>query len=119
MRKLEREDEENYPGNRKNPSSYILNRDKQLEFLLLTAAGISHQALMTALQHKRMSLGSGISSVNYSATDIRALPSKCNIASTSTMFETFPVKQNEWQTFISVTFHQLISQHSQHRPENV
>lgn len=109
MRNLEREDEENCPGNRKNPSSYILSRDKQLESLLLTAVGMSHQALMIALQYKRMSLGSGISSVNCSTTDIRA--SKYKIASTSTMFEMFPVKQNERQTFISMTFHQLISHH--------
>ena len=111
MRNLEREDEENCPGNRKNPSSYILRRDKQLESLLLTVVGMSHQALMIAVQYKRMSLGSGISSVNYSTTDIRALPSKYKIASTSTMFEMFPVKQNERQTFISMTFHQLISHH--------
>lgn len=111
MRNLEREDEENCPGNRKNPSSSIGSRDKQLESLLLTAVGVSHQALMIALQYKRMSLGSGISSVNYSITDIRALPSKYKIASTSTMFEMFPVKQNERQTFISMTFHRLISHH--------
>lgn len=92
MRNLEREDEENCPGNRKNPSSSI-SRDKQLESLLLTAVGVSHQALMIALQYKRMSLGSGISSLNYSITDIWALPSKYKIASTSTMFEMFPVKQ--------------------------
>lgn len=111
MRNLEREDEENCLGNRKNPSSYILSRDKQLESLLLTAVGMSHQALMIALQYKRTSLGSGISSVNYSTTDIQALPSKYKIASTNTMFEMFPVKQKERQTFISMTFHQLIAHH--------
>lgn len=80
MRNLEREDEEKCPGNRKNPSSYILSRGKQLEPLLLTAVGMSHQALMTALHYKRMSLGCGISSVNCSTADIHALPSKHKIA---------------------------------------
>lgn len=111
MRNLEREDEGNCPGNRKNPSSYILSRDKQLESLLLTAVGMSHQALMTALLYKRMSLGCGISSVNYSTADIQALPSKYKIAGTSTVFEMFPVKKNERQPFTSVTFHLLISHH--------
>lgn len=111
MRNLEREDEESCPGNRKNSSSYTESRDKQLELLLLTAVGMSHQALMTALQYKRMSLGSSILSVIYSTTDIPALLSKYNIASTSTMFEMFPAKQNERQTFISMTFHQFICCH--------
>lgn len=108
MRNLEREDEENCPGNRKNPSSSILSRDKQLEFLLLSAVGMSHQALMTALHYRRISLGCGISSVNYSTA---ALPSKYKIAGTSTVFETFPVKKNERQPFRSVAFHLLISHH--------
>lgn len=111
MRNLEREDEENCPGNRKNPSSYILSRGRQLESLLLTAVGMSHQALMTALHYKRMSLGCGILSVNYSTADIQALPSKYKIAGTSTIFEVFPVKKNERQLFTSLTFHPLISHH--------
>lgn len=111
MRNLEREDEGNCPGNRKNPSSYTLSRDKQLESLLLTAVGMSHQALMTALLYKRMSLGCGISSVNYSTADIQALPSKYKIGGTSTVFEMFPVKKNERQPFTSVTFHLLIPHH--------
>lgn len=56
-----------------------------------------------------MSLGSGISSANYSTTDIQALPSKYKIASTSTVFEMLPVKQNKRQSFISMTFQQLIT----------
>lgn len=56
-----------------------------------------------------MSLGSGISSANYGATDIQALPSKYKIASTSTVFEMIPVKQNKRLSFISMTFHQLIT----------
>lgn len=111
MRNLEREDEENCPGNRKNPSSYILSRGKQLESLLLTAVGMSHQALMTALHYKRMSLGCGTSSVNYSTADIQALPLKHKIAGTSAVFLMFPVNKNERQLSTSVTFHLLISQH--------
>lgn len=50
MRNLERKDEENFPGDRKNLSYYIINGDKQLESLLLTAGGMSQQAVMIALQ---------------------------------------------------------------------
>jgi len=84
MRNLEKENEENCPGNRKNPSSYILSRDKQLQCLLLAVLGMSHRALMIALQYKRISLGSGISSVSYSTTDIWAMSLKYKIARTST-----------------------------------
>lgn len=111
MRNLEREDEENCLGNRKNPSSYIVSRGKQLESLLLTAVGMSHQALMTALHYKRMSQGCGTSSVNYSTADIQALPSKYEISGTSAVFLMFLVKKNEKQLFTSVTLHLLISHH--------
>lgn len=95
MRNLERKDEENFPGDRKNLSYYIINGDKQLESFLLTAGGMSQQAVMIALQYKRMSLGSGISSVHYSTADIRAFHPKHKIASTSIIFEMFSTKQNK------------------------